>query len=259
MTRLMCMVFWGPSRVEQPEKVHEAPLTMTLPVLILGFLSLIAGATLWIPMPIPMWVVGLVVLLVGIVMLFINSSAARLLGLFGLFAGGILMLLFNEGKLPKINVFETYLAPVLYQGQSHWMHYIHPEGHDYPSVAAIWTLTAIGTAAAVIGALIAWSRYSNGPADATVKPLAKDDVAWTRLFDRIYNDVFGGGIAVISIAWRSTVEAFNKRLPQWGHQSLVFLSEGMRAYQPARLRVSLLSSVIGGLVLVLWVLRDLVF
>ncbi len=45
MTRMMCLVFWSPSRqtAQQQAAVHEAPFTMTLPVVILGFGSLVAG------------------------------------------------------------------------------------------------------------------------------------------------------------------------------------------------------------------------
>ncbi|MBA3848123.1 MAG: NADH-quinone oxidoreductase subunit L, partial [Planctomycetes bacterium] len=38
MTRMMCLVFWSPSRLsaEQRSHVHEAPFSMTLPVVVLG-------------------------------------------------------------------------------------------------------------------------------------------------------------------------------------------------------------------------------
>ncbi|MCB0391868.1 MAG: NADH-quinone oxidoreductase subunit L, partial [Bdellovibrionales bacterium] len=48
MTRLMCLTFWGKSRV--PEKVHphESPFTMTFPLIVLGLLSVIGG---WVGIP----------------------------------------------------------------------------------------------------------------------------------------------------------------------------------------------------------------
>ena len=48
MTRLMAMTFWGFSRVKPETKPHESPLSMTLPLLILAFLSVFAG---WLCVP----------------------------------------------------------------------------------------------------------------------------------------------------------------------------------------------------------------
>jgi len=48
MTRLMCLAFWGTSRVDKSVKVHESPLTMTLPLMILAGLSLMGG---WVGVP----------------------------------------------------------------------------------------------------------------------------------------------------------------------------------------------------------------
>ena len=48
MTRLMCMTFWGKSRVSSDVHPHESPLTMTIPLMILGFLALFAG---WLCVP----------------------------------------------------------------------------------------------------------------------------------------------------------------------------------------------------------------
>lgn len=43
MTRLMCLTFWGKSRVDSKSHPHEAPPSMLIPVIILAFLSAIAG------------------------------------------------------------------------------------------------------------------------------------------------------------------------------------------------------------------------
>ncbi len=48
MTRLMCLVFWGQSRVDSKVHPHEAPLNMTLPLIALAVLSAIGG---WIGIP----------------------------------------------------------------------------------------------------------------------------------------------------------------------------------------------------------------
>jgi NADH-quinone oxidoreductase subunit L len=48
MTRLMALTFWGQSRVSQNVHPHESPLSMTIPLIILGALSLIGG---WIGIP----------------------------------------------------------------------------------------------------------------------------------------------------------------------------------------------------------------
>jgi len=45
MTRLLVLVFFSPSRMdkETEEEVHESPLTMTLPLIVLAILSLVGG------------------------------------------------------------------------------------------------------------------------------------------------------------------------------------------------------------------------
>lgn len=48
MTRLMALTFWGKSRVDASVKVHESPLTMTIPLMVLAGLSLVGG---WIGIP----------------------------------------------------------------------------------------------------------------------------------------------------------------------------------------------------------------
>ena len=46
MTRLMCMTFWGTSRVEKDVHPHESPSVMTVPLMILAVASLVGGALL---------------------------------------------------------------------------------------------------------------------------------------------------------------------------------------------------------------------
>ena len=48
MTRLMALTFWGESRVSKDVKVHESPLTMTVPLIVLAALSLVGG---WLGIP----------------------------------------------------------------------------------------------------------------------------------------------------------------------------------------------------------------
>ena len=48
MTRLMALTFWGKSRVAQGVHPHEAPLAMTLPLVVLAILSVVGG---WIGIP----------------------------------------------------------------------------------------------------------------------------------------------------------------------------------------------------------------
>lgn len=43
MTRLMTLTFWGSSRVSKDVHPHESPLSMTIPLIILGTLSVIGG------------------------------------------------------------------------------------------------------------------------------------------------------------------------------------------------------------------------
>lgn len=48
MTRLMCLVFWGKSRVAKHVHPHESPALMTIPLIVLGILSAVGG---WIGIP----------------------------------------------------------------------------------------------------------------------------------------------------------------------------------------------------------------
>lgn len=48
MTRLMCLTFWGKSRVPTGVHPHESPISMTFPLVVLGLLSVVGG---WIGIP----------------------------------------------------------------------------------------------------------------------------------------------------------------------------------------------------------------
>ena len=48
MTRLMALTFWGKSRVPADVHPHESPATMTIPLIVLGVLSVVGG---WIGIP----------------------------------------------------------------------------------------------------------------------------------------------------------------------------------------------------------------
>lgn len=48
MTRLMALTFWGPSRVDKNVHPHESPLVMTIPLMVLGLLSVVGG---WVGIP----------------------------------------------------------------------------------------------------------------------------------------------------------------------------------------------------------------
>lgn len=48
MTRLMCLTFWGKTRVPENIHPHESPLSMTFPLIVLGILSVVGG---WIGIP----------------------------------------------------------------------------------------------------------------------------------------------------------------------------------------------------------------
>jgi NADH-quinone oxidoreductase subunit L len=48
MTRLMALVFWGKSRVDKDKHPHESPFVMTLPLIVLGVLSVTGG---WLGIP----------------------------------------------------------------------------------------------------------------------------------------------------------------------------------------------------------------
>lgn len=48
MTRLMALTFWGKSRISKDVHPHESPWTMTVPLIVLGILSVVGG---WVGIP----------------------------------------------------------------------------------------------------------------------------------------------------------------------------------------------------------------
>lgn len=48
MTRLMALTFWGKSRVSKSVHPHESPFVMTIPLIVLGILSVVGG---WVGIP----------------------------------------------------------------------------------------------------------------------------------------------------------------------------------------------------------------
>lgn len=48
MTRLMCLTFWGKTRFGHDVHPHESPMTMKIPLIVLGVLSLVGG---WVGIP----------------------------------------------------------------------------------------------------------------------------------------------------------------------------------------------------------------
>jgi NADH-quinone oxidoreductase subunit L len=48
MTRLMALTFWGKSRISSHVHPHESPLSMTIPLIVLGVLSVVGG---WLGIP----------------------------------------------------------------------------------------------------------------------------------------------------------------------------------------------------------------
>jgi hypothetical protein len=123
----------------------------------------------------------------------------------------------------------------------------------------IYLLSAIGVGAALIGWFVARKKYQMGldKSEHPPAPLAGAGLAITTVFDRVYQDVFVGGCRALGCVWTATVER------GIGFTSLILsallqgASETVRSLQPARARVATGMSVLGIVVITVWVLFDI--
>ncbi len=222
MTRVMYLTFWSPSRLseEAKAKVHESPLTMLLPISVLGFGSMIAG---WV------WAQP-------------DFGLTRLIN--------------PNGKDPQggLHLFSDWLAMVVGPAQSYTHELVHPgalEHHAKLASAGDYLTPLLGAAAALAGLLIARAIWRggkvSGPAEGEISGFS---ASWTWMFDRFYRAAVVIPLQVLAwiLAW---VVDGALRGAVAGIAALArFMGDGYVSVQRPRLRSSLALSLAGAATLV---------
>jgi NADH-quinone oxidoreductase subunit L len=219
MTRLMYLTFWSPSRLSDEARahVHESPFTMMLPLMILGVGSIVAGLV-W-PASLPL-------------------AASKLQNL--------------SSESP--GTLQEFLLPVLAHAQ------ITMNAHVYEQHEFHWTMPILGVLAGVFGLLIARWLWLKGPeAGAATQPELRGFASiWTKLFDQIYEEAIAKPMYLLSALLARIIDQGVVANAAKGIASISYLlSDGYVLLQRSRLRVSLIFSFIGVIVLVVTLLWDL--
>jgi hypothetical protein len=162
--------------------------------------------------------------------------------------GGLWLPLTHEAPVP------TWLGYWLEQPQQR---FAGGELH-HPSTAMVLGLSTAAVLAAVIGVLIARARYRNGPADATVAPLARRAAAITWAFDRLYQVLVVAPILGVG-SLLSGLDRIYGMLAQFTAHTATFIGVGYRTIQFGRLRLSLVCSLMAVVVILLVVVSDSLF
>ncbi len=212
MTRFMYLVFWGPCRVEHPEQVHEAPASMSIPVLLLGLGSLAAGYVWAEPV----------------------QALAQVLLPPPVGADGVAL------PVPG-GLLQTWLAPVLGPAQAA-LHAVPAP----PSLGHVLLMALPGLALLGLGFGVAMVIWRQGPAERQVKPLDGFAGLWTRFFDRVYELMLVRPLRwCVALADRLLELGLVRGVPLALYRVCDVLSVGYRWFQQGRGQVSLLLSVIG--------------
>jgi NADH-quinone oxidoreductase subunit L len=207
MSRVMYLTFWSKPRMtsEVAHHVHESPLTMLLPIILLGFGSLVVG-TLWSPLMEHVWpTFG---------SHYFQTYLAPTLG-------------------PANAVVAAAAAAHEGPGALHVAHEFN------------WAPTALGFFAALIGLLIARWFWLGGRVASDAKDLVGFAGWWTWGFDRVYHALFiiPVKIAAWVLAW--IVDALLAVIVEQSATISRFFSDGYTSVQRPRLRSSLALSVAG--------------
>jgi NADH-quinone oxidoreductase subunit L len=149
---------------------------------------------------------------------------------------------------PQVSLgFDHYLAPVLghAQEQAGW-------GREHHAPYPAWMVAVAGSAAALVGAVIAWGIWGKGPRGEMEGDLSGFGARWTWAFDRVYHV-----LVVLPVRWTSLLlywvveQALIGGTTYLVAEFTTFLGDGYASVQRSRLRTSLALSVVG-LVAILW-------
>jgi hypothetical protein len=179
------------------------------------------------------------------------SGPVLLLGFGSMIAGAAWF-----GLVPIMNGFEEWLEKVvgpaqrLFAGAGH-----DAAAADHGHAKLAWTIAAIGTIAAAVGALVALLLFRRGPKESEPRPLAGFGALWTNGIDRIYDLVITKPLS--GIAWvtsRVIDQALLTGVLRGIGEVSGFLGEGYVALQRSRLRISVTLSLLGAVVVVAYLL-----
>jgi NADH-quinone oxidoreductase subunit L len=226
MTRVMYLTFWSPSRMsaEVRAHVHESPITMLLPISILGFGSMVAG---WV------W-------------------AQPDFGITQFLHRGIAPS--ARDTQPGLHLFSDWLGTVVGPAQSYTHHQLHPGELEHAvrlGGLGDYLMPFLGTLAAVIGLLIARALWGGGkvtgPAEGDITGFS---ASWTFMFDRLYRAAVVIPLQVLAWILSWVVNAAIEGLVSAIAALARFMGDGYASVQRPRLRSSLVLSVAGAATLV---------
>ena len=183
---------------------------------------------------------------------FVMSAPVLILGFGSMIAGALWF-----GAVDKLNGFELWLRPVLYKAQGDVLievgalGAVAEHGHGIlPLVIAVCGITA-----AVVGGLIAYLLFGRGPKESEPRPLSGFAATWTTGIDRFYDLVIVKPLA--GLAWvvaRVIDQALLTGVLRGVGEVAGFLGEGYVALQRSRLRISVTLSLLGAVVVVVYLL-----
>jgi NADH-quinone oxidoreductase subunit L len=222
MTRVMYLTFWSKSRMsaDAAAHVHESPLTMLVPISILGFGSMVAG---WV------WAQP-------------DFGLAERLN--------------PQSHDPQggLHLFSDWLAAVVGPAQHYTHTLLHPAELPHGvhlHGAGDYLIPFLGTAAAVIGILIARALWAggkvSGPAEGEITGFS---ASWTWMFDRFYRVAVVIPLQVVAWILSWVVDAAIGALVSGIAALARFMGDGYTSVQRPRLRSSLALSVAGAATLV---------
>jgi NADH-quinone oxidoreductase subunit L len=213
MTRVITLVFWSPSRVDPEVKqhIHGTPITMAIPLIVLGVGSLVAGFA-WVGLPLQ-WL--------------------------GVPENGMAFL--SSWLAPVVGTAQAKLAAVAAAGGA--------EHGDHNTMA--WTMACVGTLVAGFGSFLGYFLWRNGPkavptAGTSTAPTGFGG-GWTFGFDRAADWVVVKPVTVIAYGVYWVVELAILGVAGWltaaGARAL---GDGYAfALQRSRLRTSLALAMLG--------------
>ncbi len=214
MTRMMVLTFWSPSRLSEEAKHHlqPIPLTMQIPVFILGAGAVASGLLLWSD---------------NVLMQSLSKA--------------------SNGLITATNLLPSWLSPVLGAAQEH-----AGEHHgllDHHLVA--WGGMGLAFVLAVIGLSIAFKVWGKGPTGASVEVQPSSaptgfGAAWTWAFDRVYGWTIIPLVKIVGTVLYYVVEVALIGLITWAiAQSAVLFGGGIIGLQRSRLRSGLAIALTG--------------
>jgi NADH-quinone oxidoreductase subunit L len=159
--------------------------------------------------------------------------------------------------IPGVNFLERWLSPVFESSFAFHHDRVYEGELPHSTVKAI-ILALVGTAAAVVGALIARKRFAKGPCDPKAEGLSSTGAAVTFAFDIAYYKVIVAPLLRFS---RSTYQIFDEIILPGIIKLLTKFAQtigfGYQRFQRSRMRSSLAISLVGMVIILGVVLADM--